>query len=135
MRKSRKVNWTPEAKLEKKITPPHPLVPERPLEEYINHESLRAAMHQGALWFTHCRLSEDKRYVNAGYMPHEFPYIAYSAFGNPMFPPGTPAIYMGTVRVEEESRNGNLTRVLRHSFLIGGKRYITYDIGKCFYPA
>jgi hypothetical protein len=52
-----------------------------------------------------------------------------------MFPPGTPAIYMGTVRVEEESRSGNLTRVLRHSFLIGGRRFITYDIGKCFYPA
>lgn len=135
MRKIRKINWTPEAKMEKKITPPHPLVPERPIEEYINHESLKAGMEVGALWFTHCRLSEDKRWVNAGYLPHEFPYIAYSAFDKPMFPPQTPAIYMGTVRVEEESRNGNLTRVLRHSFLIGGRRFLTYDIGKCFYPA
>ena len=135
MRKIRKINWSHEAKTEKKITPPHPLIPERPLEEYINHESLKAAMYQGALWITCCRLSEDKRWVNAGYMPHEFPYIAYSAFDKPMFPPQTPAIYMGTMRVEEESRNGNLTRILRHSFLIGGKLYITYDIGKCFYPA
>lgn len=135
MRKTRKVNWAPEEKNRKKISPPHPLVPERPLEDYINHESLKAGMEIGALWFTHCRLSEDKRWVNAGYMPHEFPYIAYSAFDKPMFPPGTPAIYMGAVRVEEESRNGNLTRVLRHSFLIGGRRFLTYDIGKCFYPA
>lgn len=135
MRNTRRVKWKPEAKMEKRITPPHPLVPERPLEEYINHESLKAAMYPGALWLAQCWLSEDKRFVSAGYTPHEFPYVAYPAFNAPRFPPGTPAIYTGTVRVEEVSKNGNLTRVLRHSFIIGGKRFITYDIGKYFYPA
>jgi hypothetical protein len=52
-----------------------------------------------------------------------------------LIPSGSTAIYLGTVRLEEESSKKALVRVLRHSFLIGGKQYITNDIGKYFYPA
>jgi hypothetical protein len=52
-----------------------------------------------------------------------------------LVPGGSTAIYLGAVRLEEESSKKALVRVLRHSFLIGGKQYITNDIGKYFYPA
>lgn len=134
MRNIRKVKWLPGEKTEKLIT--HPFMHERAIDEYFNSESLKAAMYPGALWFSNWQLAEDKRFVSVGCTPHEFPYIAYTELDNPQFPPGTPAVYMCQVRVEEQYMStSTTTRVLRHSFIIGGKRFITYDIGKLFYPA
>lgn len=134
----KKVNWLPEAKAEKKITPPHPLLAERKLEEYINSASIKEGLIPGALWFTHCDLREEGRYVRSGYTPHPFPYVAHTSAAYAqglLIPSGSTAIYLGTVRLEEESSKKALVRVLRHSFLIGGRQYITNDIGKYFYPA
>lgn len=134
----KKVNWLPGAKEKKVITPPHPLLAERPIDEYINSTSLKEGLIPGALWFTHCDLLEEGRYVQSGYASHPFPYVTHSRAAyakGTLIPSGSTAIYLGTVRLEEESSKKALVRVLRHSFLIGGRQYITNDIGKYFYPA
>jgi hypothetical protein len=134
----KKVNWLPGAKEKKVITPPHPLLAERGIDEYINSASLKEGLIPGALWFTHCDLLEEGRYVRSGYTSHPFPYVTHShaayAKGT-LIPSGSTAIYLGIVRLEEESSKKALVRVLRHAFLVGGKQYITNDIGKYFYPA
>ena len=135
----KKVNWLPGAREEKKaIAPLHPLLAERKIEEYNNSESLKDGLIPGALWFTHYDLREEGRYVRCGYSPHPFPYVALAANAytqGTIIPRGSTAIYLGAVRLEEESSKKALVRVLRHSFLIGGRQYITNDIGKYFYPA
>lgn len=130
----KKVKWIEGAKTDKN-KPPYPLISERPLEEYVNHTVLQEGLVPGKLWFAHCNLSEQTRFTRMGYKPHEFPYLDHDPFGNFIISKGTAAVYAGTVRVEEISKKGVLTRVLRHSFIIGGRRYITADIGKYFYPA
>ena len=139
MRNARKkVNWLPGAKEEKVIAPPHPLLSERSIDEYINSASLKEGLIPGALWFTHCDLREEGRFARSGYRLHPIPYVALASQAytqGALIPGGSTAIYMGTVRVEEESSKKALVRALRHSFLIGGKQYITNDIGKYFYPA
>jgi hypothetical protein len=131
----KKVKWLEGDKANQKVLHPHPLISELPITSYINHESLREGLVVGRLWFTHCRLIEQKRFTQTGHKAHEFPYLEFGHFEKGAIEVATPAIYAGVVRVEEMSSGGTMTRALRHSFIIGGRRYITANIGKYFYPA
>lgn len=130
----KKVKWLEGNAVNQKILRPYPLISELPITSYINYESLRDALVVSKLWATHCNLIEQKRFVQSGCKAHEFPYLEYGYFHTTSIPACTPAVYAGTIRVEEESSGGTLTRVLRHSFIIGNRRYITANIGKHFYP-
>lgn len=64
------------------------------------------------------------------YRTHDRAYLCRQGFQSKgsSFQSGTPAIYMGTFRVEEESSGGKMMSVLRHSFLVGCTPYITTDL-------
>jgi hypothetical protein len=65
--------------------------------------------------------------VHQGFSPGVFPYLWASPKKDATIPKGTPAVYTGRIRVEETGRNGTI-RVSRHTFIIGGIRYIANDL-------
>lgn len=65
-------------------------------------------------------LSHELRYVIASY--------ADAAAAPGFVPPGTVAVYAGTVRVQEETRDQKIVSINRHTFIIGGVRYMTTNL-------
>lgn len=126
MRSSRKnVTWTdPAAKMGVRAANlPHPHFVEVPIAP-ANMERLRPHLYVGALWrTTHASrpMQSDSRHVQ-----HELAYMTEDPWG-PKWPAGTLVVYTGQVRVEE-GRLGDTVRVPRHTFLIGGVRYMTTNL-------
>lgn len=89
----------------------------------------------GSLWYITRELTRDDAYPASMYETHPYPYLTlargwlwraphvrYQNVGTH----GMPAIYLGTVRVEEQdSRTSRLLAIPRHSFLISGSRWLT----------
>ena len=92
-------------------------------------ELLEGKLEPGMLFFLLRSMSPEKNpYVKPG--PH--PYILESWYPE-AYPANSIAIYSGTVRVEE-TKSGTVFRTLRHSFIIGGVRYLTRNLN-LFKPA
>lgn len=124
-----KVTWSnPESHV--KVLRPHPYVPEVKIPDHLV-EVYMVSLVPGALFFTTNPLFVDKRYADS-YARHEFFYLhydPYAAWGQPVIPIGTMAVYAGQHRVEEVSRTGTDTvRLSRHTFVVGGTRYLTANL-------
>jgi hypothetical protein len=88
-------------------------------------------LNVGSLWITTTDL--ERLDLGPGYEIPEFPYLSspHSMFrtsNREFYPKGFPSIYAGSVRAEERARNGQTIRVLRHTFIMGGVRYMTRNI-------
>lgn len=108
---------------------PHPYLNEVPI---IGHHQERwhAALLEGALWVLSVSMRPDDSPTIGRYTAHEYPYLVRDhgyGVGGVLFPVGTMAVYMGVHRVEESNR-GRMTSVPRHSFLVGGSRFITTNL-------
>jgi len=92
-------------------------------EEYS--KVLTEKLVPGNMFFTVKPLN---RTVHArGYADPPYPYLTEGHKGTEMYPRGSMAVYAGTVRVEEQKGN-SVVRVVRHSFIIAGSRYITNNL-------
>lgn len=109
-----------------------PLLQEIPLRD--ENEWYSERLTTGALFFVGTPLRALAFYSDYEQPPH--PYLTHHRDGSrhTVAPAGTLAVYAGSVRVEELSRKGMKVFVLRHSFVIGGARYLTTDLN-CFVPA
>jgi hypothetical protein len=129
----KKIAWTVE-EAERRSKPK--LVPMPYVEEQdTSTEADREHLEVGSLWYTKFELSEDNTYISSMYEKHPYPYLViargwiwrnpHSRYENAAVP-GTPAVYMGTVRVEEQDpRTHRLLSIPRHSFMINGTRWLT----------
>jgi len=107
----------------------------------------------GGMFFTLCNFIEEQKYIGDARIEPKFPYLLgcdysfqmgwskdlrrsnHKQWGSDPFDysRGTMAIYMGTVRVDEEKYSSklktiNVVSLKRHSFLIDGKMYLIQDI-------
>lgn len=123
----------------KKPKVPPPYTPEVKLSETIYDDWTRNLI-VGNLWFTQVALIPESmystNYYKDLYIIHEYEYLVLASWGNTVhtIPSLSPAIYSGTVRVEEDTRTSGFTRLLRHTFIINGTRYMTRNLGD-FIPA
>ena len=92
-------------------------------------ELLEGKLEPGTLFFLVRPVAQEKNpYAKPG--PH--PYILESWWPE-AYPVNSVAVYAGTVRVEE-AKGSSTFRTLRHSFIIGGVRYLTRNLN-LFKPA
>lgn len=97
-------------------------------------------MRPGTLWVLKGDMVKDEwARDEKKYKQHDLPYIVPVIFrmtGLDVMDKGTPAIYMGETRVEErdDTARGGTVRLLRGVFLIGGVRYMTFNMNE-FEPA
>jgi len=109
---------------------PIPYIPDIPIHS-VNIQLYKTHLLVGALWHTCENLEPDLNYSSVMYNKHELDYLVPNMWNTTDVRIGTPCIYLGTVRVEEYVQGGSsmaLTRIQRHSFLIGGKRYMIRDL-------
>jgi len=109
---------------------PHPFVGTTDLPENMV-DLYNDKLVVGSMWLLSRSMTKDERYKQ--YKQHEFPYLAEAVwYGGSQpavpFPIGTLCVYTGTVRVEESNRNSDIVRVLRHTFLVGGSRFMLLDL-------
>lgn len=84
----------------------------------------------GALWITRGPLQTEELFGRVE--PHEFKYLVPNPYPFPdasCVPPSTFAVYAGELRVSEVDARGATRRTPRHTFIIGGARYMTRDLG------
>ena len=131
-RSTKRVVWKePEAARVPNLRP-HPLYPSVELPSAVVDEYM-VALVPGGLFVTKVVLMSDERY-SRGYERHEFLYVYHDPYAwqygtsSVVYPAGTLAIYAGQHRVEETGRAGDKMRVPRHTFVIGGVRYLTADL-------
>ena len=128
----RKVQWNrPRGTGATQTIRPHPYLEEAkiPPEEW---EIRSTHLTPGELWITAADLGIDFRvdplYITRHAM-HDLSYVSRWRGSSPvLIKKESPVIYMGTVRVEEHRPRSGLVRVLRHTFLFGGLRYMTVDL-------
>lgn len=123
MARRTKITWK-DPELRKKKLLPHLYVfaDETCIEKY------RYALVIGTPWIVTVSLSVEIDSDNR--LPHIFPYLyLYNAYvtTKPTFPVGTLAVYTGTVRVEEEGRGGITLCSIRHTFMIGDRRFLVHS--------
>lgn len=109
---------------------PHPHVNEVPLSGH-GVEAWEAACKPGMLWRTLSQTWRMNTYDPSYYMQHEIPYLTqafYAGTNHGIIPIGTPAVYLGLTRVDEESRTGQRLSIPRHTFLIGTQRWLVADL-------
>ena len=137
MLRRKKVTWKAGEQPNKRGPYPHPHLPEVPVHAELE-DHYNAHLVVGALWFTDMDMAEDTRFKDTlgSYQLHECPYlIPVSMWGQVAeHPKGTMAVYIGQVRVTEQTRGDKLMTFPRHAFLVGGKRYITHEL-QSFRPA
>jgi hypothetical protein len=131
IRGRKKITWTAGEESRIKTLRPHPYVPQLELPA-SSMERYRGHLVPGALWFVVNPLAYERPAAN--YKSHHHSYLTRVWEWAPDFKPGAMAVYAGPVRVEEDNRTGSLVRIERHSFIIGGTRYITAALGD-FVPA
>ena len=107
-------------------------VPRRHIQEHELPEHLKEtyveAMVLGSLW--HVAVALEVFDLGPGVKPPPFPPMRQHWGYTPQTctaPAGSIAMYAGTVRCEEQGKQG-LLRVLRHTFIIGTGRYILNDL-------
>jgi hypothetical protein len=101
----------------------------------------RAAMVPGSLWVMNQEMMQDAAWTDGRrWTQHELPYLISASMAVGLaagiLKKGTPAVYMGDVRVEEHdgaTRMGTV-RLLRAVLLVGSSRYIVSDMN-VFDPA
>jgi len=129
--KRKQVIW----KVDRESSPvmrPRPYIPDVPLTEETS-KSFEGQLESGNLFFTTKSLSSQDQ--SRGTIPPPYPYL-FEVWGwgqTIEVPAGSMAVYSGTIRVEETKGQASI-RSLRHSFIIGGKRYITNNLNH-FSPA
>lgn len=117
---------------------PHPLIPSVELPSTVL-EDYMVSLVPGGLFVTTVALLPDERYAR-GYERHEFLYLYHDPYAwqygtsGMVYQPGTLAIYAGQHRVEETGRAGDKMRIPRHTFVLGGVRYLTANLNN-FKPA
>lgn len=126
----KKVTWKDEAARvpTKRL---HPHVSDVPPLDGAGAEVWEAACKPGMLWQTVSHTWRMNMYSATYYTQHELPYLAmaYYAGDDPgIIPIGTPAVYLGLTRVDEESRTGHRLSIPRHTFLIGSQRWLVADL-------
>lgn len=131
MKRRGRVQWKPEEAGRVKVARLHPYVGGARDVDLSPAEA--EALTVGSLWTLRALMSVDTRYATSDYVRHEYSYLIYGGWGPTAFPAGTPAVYMGTVRVEEDNR-GTPIRVLRHTFLVGGCRYMITNVPDVLQP-
>jgi len=125
MAKHKQITWTtpPERRVNKPY-PPYIADTEKVPDEYLEHVEV------GRLWYIACPLAMEN--LGMAYRLPPFPYLmthaipkhSYSYYREAkFFDPPTPAVYLGTTRVEE-SQGGRTLYIPRHTFLIEGNRYL-----------
>ncbi len=88
----------------------------------------------GSLWFA-CHPLAVERTHNNKLNPYKYLNTCPSSNMEHDFPWGTPAVYVGTTKVEERSLQDNVYTHERHTFLINGKLYLTTRLMEQFSPA
>ena len=131
MKPRKKVVWNPGVAEERKRVSvrPHPFIGEQPIFAN-NAERWQEALLPGALWSTVQAIAPNPRdYYGKNVKQHELSYVNQWYSGTSAFPAGAVAIYAGTVRVSEEDRGKRtLVSIQRHTFIIGGVRYMTTNL-------
>ena len=125
----KKVQWKDGETNTVRAKNPYPYTAAIPLPAELE-ESYNAALVEGSLWTTAVGLRPEDSHRYGAYEPHEYPYLIRDYGYRPEgggFPAGTMAVYTGVHRVSEGT-HGNIVRIPRHSFLIGGTRYITVNL-------
>lgn len=125
MKRKGRVQWKPETMNIGPQLRPHPFIVDGTTP--ANFEALAQHLVVGSLWQTAAPMGPDTRYPGTYYQQHELQYLSVAPYF-PTFRMGTPAVYVGTVRVEEEKHRGDMIRVARHVFFIGGSRYMATNL-------
>ncbi|HAN16497.1 MAG TPA: hypothetical protein DCP73_13250 [Chloroflexi bacterium] len=128
------MQWKPEEAGRVKVARLHPYWPDRDMSPE-EADFMATHLTVGSLWTLRAIMAVDNRYATPDYVKHEYSYLVYGSWGAPAsFPAGTPAVYVGPVRVEEDNR-GNPIRSLRHTFIVGGCRYMVINVMDVMQPA
>jgi len=108
---------------------PYPYVSEVRLPDALI-EKYMVSLVPGSLWLTTVPLVIDERYSDKRYQQHEYRYLMHDFYSLDVrrHPAGSLAIYAGQVRVTEVDSRGATMRILRHTFLVGGVRYMTLNL-------
>lgn len=124
----KQVTWTAAAAEERaRAKQPHPLMAAAPLSP--ERASWSASLLPGALWAVDHPMGQFRGAPAHYYAQHEFPYLGVAAWDErTIIPTGTPAVYMGTLRVVEQGHRGAARSELRHVFLIAGGRWLVSDL-------
>ena len=127
----RQVQWKADGP-RKEILRTRELVHEEDL--HPEREDARERLVPGSLWTlgTNVTFLQFDRRTS----PPPLPYLIRARYHGVEagFKAGTVAIYCGTTRVEEGGRSGQIVRILRHTFIIDGGRYMSTDLNM-FDPA
>jgi len=117
----KQVTWKVDRKVHAEL-PVRSYIPDAEVpQEHL--EKLDGKLVPGTLFTLVRPMAQEKNpYVKPG--PH--PYVMESWYPE-AYPVNSLAIYAGTVRVEE-TKGGNTFRAPRHSFIIGGVRYLTTNL-------
>lgn len=105
--------------------------PDIPIDP-LHRKKIEKCLVLGSAFFLKSALA--RRAWPLNYEEPPFPYLVESiqtAWMNLVASTGSLAIYVGTVRVEElvkRNKDIRLTRVLRHSFIINGGRYLVTNL-------
>ena len=125
-----KIKWKDPGQRRKELRP-HPYVSEVRLPDALT-EKYMVNLMPGSLWITTVPLVVDERYSDKRYEQHEYRYLTHDFYALDVRrrPAGTVAIYAGQVRVSEEDARGSIMRIPRHTFLVGGVRYMTLNLAE-----
>jgi hypothetical protein len=130
MRGRKKVVWKEPEVARVKTLALHPYVQEVPLASHLV-EQYMVSLVPGGLFLTANKLLVDERYDVKRYARHDFSYVYHDPYAwtpSRSYPVGSIAVYVGQVRVDEQSRTGEHIRPTRHSFIVGGIRYLTANL-------
>lgn len=129
-RRRKNVTWVDDRSATRSAKRPHPFVAEAPIREEVR-EAWTSNLVPGSLWIACCDLAENGAFDHPFYARHEVPYVT-AAFSprSAVVTNGSLAVYLGTTRVEEASpgRSNIVRSVLRHTFLIGHRRWLVSDL-------
>lgn len=129
--KRKRVVWSQgSAPAKKEKIRPHPFVGEQLIAAH-NVELFQEMLKPGMLWeTTQALLPNPPNYYGQNIKQHELSYVNSTwSLAPTSIQPGTMAIYAGTVRVSEEDRaKHTLISINRHTFIIGGIRYMTTNL-------
>ena len=105
--------------------------PDIPIDP-LHREKIEKCLVLGSAFFLKSAMA--RRMLPPNYKEPPFPYLVETiptSYPNLVASTGSLAIYIGTVRVEElvkRNKDIRLARVLRHSFIINGGRYLVTNL-------
>lgn len=130
-KRRRTVKWN-DGESPAKLAKKHPLnMTEADIWEPKERDLWAESLIVGAMW----RLRQDHQVLKykSNCIPHELLYMSpYNANYYPkpflVHASGSIATYAGKVRVTESSNYGGTVSILRHTFIINGGRYMTFNL-------